>query len=170
HPGAALGAKGIGLALDRVADEPHWIKCPQLRGLSVGDDCEMGANTTIDRGESGTSVLDQDVRLDNHIQVAPNARIGAHTATAGGVAVAGSTTFGRYCMIGGAAGIAGHLQTCDRVLVTAMPLVTHSIREPGEYSSGTPLMDSRSWRRNAVRFKQLDAIARRVGTSPKEKE
>ena len=168
HPGAVLGADGFGLAFDRAADEPHWIKVPQLGGVRVGDDCEIGANTTIDRGAIDDTVLEHDVRLDNQIQVAHNVRIGAHTAMAGCVAVAGSTTIGRYCMIGGAAGIAGHLEICDRVVVTAMTLVTHSIREPGEYSSGTPLMDSRSWRRNAVRFKQLDALARKVGAQPKE--
>ncbi|TYT27379.1 UDP-3-O-(3-hydroxymyristoyl)glucosamine N-acyltransferase [Luteimonas viscosa] len=170
HPGAVLGADGFGIALDRSGSEPHWIKVPQLGGVRVGDDCEIGANTTIDRGALEDTVLEHDVRLDNQIQVAHNVRIGAHTAMAGCVAVAGSTTIGRYCMIGGAAGIAGHLEICDRVVVTAMTLVTHSIREPGEYSSGTPLMDSRSWRRNAVRFKQLDALARRVGTPPKETE
>ncbi|TWT22122.1 UDP-3-O-(3-hydroxymyristoyl)glucosamine N-acyltransferase [Luteimonas wenzhouensis] len=168
HPGAVLGADGFGLAFDRAAAEPHWIKVPQLGGVQVGDDCEIGANTTIDRGAIEDTVLGPDVRLDNQIQIAHNVRVGAHTAMAGCVAVAGSTTIGRYCMIGGAAGIAGHLEICDRVVVTAMSLVTHSIREPGEYSSGTPLMDSRSWRRNAVRFKQLDALARRVGTSPKD--
>jgi UDP-3-O-[3-hydroxymyristoyl] glucosamine N-acyltransferase len=168
HPGAVLGADGFGLALERGEGEPHWIKVPQLGGVQVGDDCEIGANTTIDRGAIEDTVLGPDVRLDNQIQIAHNVRGGAHTAMAGCVAVAGSTTIGRYCMIGGAAGIAGHLEICDNVVVTAMSLVTHSIREPGEYSSGTPLMDSRSWRRNAVRFKQLDALARRVGTSPKD--
>ncbi|MDH5835716.1 UDP-3-O-(3-hydroxymyristoyl)glucosamine N-acyltransferase [Luteimonas kalidii] len=170
HPGAVLGADGFGLALDRSQDEPHWIKVPQLGGVRVGDDCEIGANTTIDRGALEDTVLEHDVRLDNQIQIAHNVHVGAHTAMAGCVAVAGSTRIGRYCMIGGAAGIAGHLEICDRVVVTAMTLVTHSIREPGEYSSGTPLMDSRSWRRNAVRFKQLDALARRVGASPKDTE
>ena len=171
HPGAVLGADGFGIALERApGDEPHWIKVPQLGGVRVGDDCEIGANTTIDRGALEDTVLEHDVRLDNQIQVAHNVRVGAHTAMAGCVAVAGSTTIGRYCMIGGAAGIAGHLDICDRVVVTAMSLVTHSIREPGEYSSGTPLMDSRSWRRNAVRFKQLDALARRVGTPSKGEE
>jgi UDP-3-O-[3-hydroxymyristoyl] glucosamine N-acyltransferase len=162
HPGAVLGADGFGLALDREGAEAHWIKVPQLGGVRIGDDCEIGANTTIDRGAIEDTVLEHDVRLDNQIQIAHNVRVGAHTAMAGCVAVAGSTTIGRYCMIGGAAGIAGHLDICDRVMVTAMSLVTHSIREPGEYSSGTPLMDSRSWRRNAVRFKQLDALARRL--------
>lgn len=168
HPGAVLGADGFGLAFDRAAAQPHWIKVPQLGGVCVGDDCEIGANTTIDRGAIEDTVLEQDVRLDNQIQIAHNVRVGAHTAMAGCVAVAGSTRIGRYCMIGGAAGIAGHLDICDRVVVTAMSLVTHSIREPGEYSSGTPLMDSRSWRRNAVRFKQLDALARRLPTKGNE--
>ena len=171
HPGAVLGADGFGIALDRSQGiEPYWVKVPQLGGVRVGDDCEIGANTTIDRGALEDTVLEHDVRLDNQIQIAHNVRVGAHTAMAGCVAVAGSTTIGRYCMIGGAAGIAGHLDICDRVVVTAMTLVTHSIREPGEYSSGTPLMDSRSWRRNAVRFKQLDALARRVGTPSKGEE
>src|SRR5690606_29937334 len=125
HPGAVLGADGFGLAFDRAAAEPHWIKVPQLGGVQVGDDCEIGANTTIDRGAIEDTVLGPDVRLDNQIQIAHNVRVGAHTAMAGCVAVAGSTTIGRYCMIGGAAGIAGHLEICDRVVVTAMSLVTH---------------------------------------------
>lgn len=157
HPGAVLGADGFGIAMDAG----HWIKVPQLGGVVVGDDCEIGANTTIDRGAIEDTVLEEDVRLDNQIQIAHNVRVGAHTAMAGCVAVAGSTRIGRYCMIGGAAGIVGHLEICDRVVVTAMSLVTHSIREPGEYSSGTPLMDNRSWRRSAARFRQLDALFRR---------
>ena len=159
HPGAVLGADGFGLAMDGG----HWIKVPQLGGVLVGDDCEIGANTCIDRGAIEDTVLEDDVRLDNQIQVGHNVHIGAHTAIAGCAAIAGSARIGRYCLIGGAAGVLGHLELCDRVVVTAMSLVTHSIREPGEYSSGTPLMDNRSWRKAAARFKQLDAIARRLG-------
>jgi UDP-3-O-[3-hydroxymyristoyl] glucosamine N-acyltransferase len=158
HPGAVLGADGFGLAMEAG----RWLKVPQLGGVVVGDDCEIGANTTIDRGALGDTVLEEDVRLDNQIQVGHNVHVGAHTAMAGCAAVAGSARIGRYCLVGGGAGILGHLELCDRVVVTAMSLVTHSIREPGEYSSGTPLMDNRSWRRNAARFKQLDALARRV--------
>ena len=164
HPGAVLGADGFGLAMENG----RWMKVPQLGGVSVGDDCEIGANTTIDRGAIDDTVLEEDVRLDNQIQIAHNVKIGAHTAIAGCAAVAGSATIGRYCLIGGAAGVLGHLEICDRVMVTAMSLVTHSIREPGEYSSGTPLMDNRSWRKNAARFKQLDQIARQVRGSNKE--
>ena len=163
-PGAVLGAAGFGLAMDGG----RWLNVPQLGGVVVGDDCEIGANTTIDRGALGDTVLEEDVRLDNQIQIGHNVRIGAHTAMAGCSAVAGSARIGRYCLVGGGAGILGHLEVCDRVVITAMSLVTHSIREPGEYSSGTPLMDNRSWRRSAARFKQLDRIARRPGASDKD--
>ena len=164
HPGAVLGADGFGIAMDHG----HWTKVPQLGGVVVGDDCEIGANTTIDRGALGDTVLEEDVRLDNQIQVGHNVRIGAHTAMAGCAAVAGSATIGRHCLVGGGAGILGHLEICDRVVVTAMSMVSHSIREPGEYSSGTPLMDNRSWRKSAARFKQLDDIARRSQAGDKD--
>jgi UDP-3-O-[3-hydroxymyristoyl] glucosamine N-acyltransferase len=164
HPGAVIGADGFGIAMDHG----HWIKVPQLGGVLIGDDCEVGANTTIDRGALGDTVLEEDVRLDNQIQVGHNVRIGAHTAMAGCSAVAGSASIGRHCLIGGGAGILGHLEVCDRVVITAMTLVTHSIHEPGEYSSGTPLMDNRSWRKSAARFKQLDTLARRLNTGDKE--
>ena len=164
HPGAVIGADGFGLAMD----SGRWIKVPQLGGVVIGDDCEIGANTTIDRGALDDTVLEEDVRLDNQIQIGHNVRIGAHTAMAGCSAAAGSARIGRYCLIGGAAGVLGHLEICDRVVVTAMSLVTSSITEPGEYSSGTPLTDNRTWRKNAARFKQLDALARRVLAADKE--
>lgn len=164
HPGAVLGADGFGLAMDAG----HWIKVPQLGGVVIGDDCEIGANTTIDRGALEDTVLEEDVRLDNQIQIGHNVRIGAHSAMAGCSAAAGSARIGRYCLIGGAAGVLGHLEICDKVVITAMSLVTSSITEPGEYSSGTPLTDNRTWRKNAARFKQLDALARRVLAADKE--
>ena len=162
HPGAVIGADGFGLAFDRGAAGGAWVKVPQLGGVRIGDDCEVGANTTIDRGALEDTVLEDDLRLDNQIQIAHNVRIGAHTAMAGCSAVAGSATIGRYCLIGGSAGILGHLTVADRVTVTAMTLVTHSIHEAGEYSSGTPLQRNRDWRRNAARFKHLDEFARRL--------
>ena len=139
HPGAVIGSDGFGLAFDR----DHWIKLPQLGGVRIGDDCEIGANTTIDRGALDDTVLEEDVRLDNQIQIAHNVHVGAHTAMAGCAAVAGSAKIGRYCMIGGNAGVLGHLELADRVTITAKSLVTHSIREPGEYSSCTALQDNR---------------------------
>lgn len=170
HPGAVIGADGFGLAMDRGDDGVlHWIKVPQQGGVSIGDDCEIGANTTIDRGAIEDTLLEEDVRLDNQIQIGHNVRIGAHTAMAGAVAVAGSATIGRYCLIGGAAGILGHLTICDRVTINAMSLVMNSVTEPGEYSSSIPLMPSREWRKSAARFKQLDTLARKVAAREKEK-
>ena len=162
HPGAVLGAEGFGLAMADGA----WLKVPQLGGVVVGDDCEIGANTTIDRGAIEDTVLEEDVRLDNQIQVGHNVRIGAHTAMAGCVAVAGSTRIGRYCLIGGGAGFVGHIEVGDRVRIGAMSLVTHSLAGPGEYNSGTPLQPTRQWRRNAARFKQLDELARKIAPLP----
>ncbi|HVQ32718.1 MAG TPA: UDP-3-O-(3-hydroxymyristoyl)glucosamine N-acyltransferase, partial [Lysobacter sp.] len=164
QPGAVIGGDGFGFAPEKGA----WVKVPQIGGVLVGDDVEIGANTTIDRGALEDTVLEEDVRLDNQIQIGHNAAIGAHTAMAGCAAVAGSARIGRYCLVGGGAGILGHLEVCDRAVITAMSLVTHSIREPGEYSSGTPIMDNRSWRKNAARFRQLDALARRVLAADKD--
>jgi UDP-3-O-[3-hydroxymyristoyl] glucosamine N-acyltransferase len=158
HPGAVLGADGFGLAMD----DGRWLKVPQLGGVRIGDDCEIGANTTIDRGALDDTVLEEDVRLDNQIQIGHNVVVGAHTAMAGCVAVAGSARVGRYCLIAGGAGIVGHITLGDRVTVTAMSLVTHSLEGPGEFSSGTPIQENRAWRRNAARFRQLDALARRL--------
>ena len=169
HPGAVIGADGFGLAFDKTASgQGSWIKVPQLGGVRIGDDCEIGANTTIDRGAIGDTVLEDDVRLDNQIQIAHNVHVGAHTAMAGCAAVAGSARIGRYCLIGGGAGVVGHISIADKVTITARSLVTHSIVEPGEYSSGTPIQDNRAWRRNAARFKHLDELVRRVQQLEKE--
>ena len=164
HPGAVIGSDGFGLAFER----DHWLKIPQLGGVRIGDDCEIGANTTIDRGALDDTVLEEDVRLDNQIQIAHNVHVGAHTAMAGCAAVAGSARIGRWCQIGGNAGVLGHLELADRVTITAKSLVTHSIREPGEYSSGTPLQDNRQWRKSAARFKHLDDFARRLSALEKD--
>jgi len=166
HPGAVLGADGFGLAMDAG----RWIKVPQLGGVVVGDDCEIGANTCIDRGALEDTVLEEDVRVDNLVQIAHNCRIGAHTAIAGCTGIAGSAKIGRYCLLGGNVGVVGHLEICDKVVITGKSVVRNSIHEPGEYSSGTPLTDTRTWRKNAARFKQLDALARRVAAVSKEKE
>ena len=166
HPGAVLGADGFGLAMDAG----HWIKVPQLGGVHIGDDCEIGANTCVDRGALEDTVLEEDVRLDNLVQIAHNCHIGAHSAIAGCTGIAGSARIGRYCLLGGAVGVVGHLEICDHVVVTGKSVVRNSITEPGEYSSGTPLTDNRTWRKNAARFKQLDSLARRVLAVSKEKE
>jgi UDP-3-O-[3-hydroxymyristoyl] glucosamine N-acyltransferase len=166
HPGAVLGADGFGLAMDQGA----WLKVPQLGGVVVGDDCEIGANTTIDRGALEDTVLEEDVRLDNQIQIGHNVVIGAHTAMAGCAAVAGSTRIGRWCLIGGGAGLVGHIEVCDRVTINAMSMVSHSIREPGTYASGTALQENDLWRRNVARFRRLDDFVRRINATRKKGE
>ncbi len=158
HPGAVIGADGFGLAMDGG----RWIKVPQLGAVQIGSDCEIGANTTIDRGAIEDTELDEDVHLDNQVQIAHNVRIGAHTAIAGCVGIAGSTRIGRYCMIAGACGIGGHLTITDKVVITAMSTVLDSIDEPGEYGSGIPARPQRAWQRILVRLGQLDDWTRRL--------
>jgi len=158
HAGAVLGADGFGLAMD----QDHWIKVPQLGGVRLGSDVEVGANTTIDRGAIEHTVIEDDVRLDNQIQVGHNVRIGAHTAIAGCVGISGSTEIGRYCMIAGFVGIAGHLKIVDRVVVLGYSLVSHSILSPGVYSSGVPAQEAQKWRRTVARLRQLDEMHTRL--------
>lgn len=158
HPGVVIGADGFGLAMNKG----HWHKVPQVGGVSIGDDCEIGANTTIDRGAIEDTVLEQDVRIDNQVQIAHNVFIGAHTAIAGCVGIAGSTQIGRYCMIAGASGIGGHLKICDSVIITAMSTVLDSIDQPGEYGSGIPARPHGRWKRLLVRLGQLDDWAHRL--------
>ena len=158
HPGAVIGADGFGLAFD----DDRWHRIPQLGSVVIGDDVEIGANTTIDRGALDDTVIEEGCKLDNLIQVAHNVRIGAHTAIAACVGIAGSAVIGRYCKISGAAVVLGHLEIVDRVTVTAMSLVTKDIRQPGIYSSGTPLMENRRWHRANARYRSLEDLARRV--------
>ncbi len=164
HPGCIIGADGFGLARDKDG----WIKVPQLGAVNIGDDCEIGANTTIDRGTLDDTVLENDVRLDNQIQIAHNVHIGQHTVMAGCSAVAGSTKIGKNCLIGGGVGVIGHLEVCDNVTLQSMALVTRSIKKPGSYSSVSPLQETSQWRKSAVRIKQLDKIARKLNKLEKE--
>ncbi len=158
HPGAVIGADGFGLA----NDQGRWIKVPQLGGVVIGDDVEIGANTTIDRGALEDTVLEEGVKLDNLIQVAHNVQVGAHTAMAGCVGIAGSVTIGRRCTLGGGVGVAGHLRIADNVHITGMSLVTKSITEPGVYSSGLAVEPNRVWNKVSARLRRLDELARRV--------
>jgi UDP-3-O-[3-hydroxymyristoyl] glucosamine N-acyltransferase len=165
HSGAVVGADGFGL----VDDDGHWVKVPQLGSVSIGDEVEIGANTTIDRGAIDDTVIEQGCKLDNQIQVAHNVRIGAYTAIAACVGIAGSAEIGRYCKISGAAVILGHLRIVDGVTVTAMSLVTRDIREAGVYSSGTPLMENSLWHRSNARYKMLEALAQRIAALEKSR-
>lgn len=164
HAGVVIGSDGFGFAHDKG----HWIRVPQLGSVRIGDDVDIGANTTVDRGAIEDTVIEEGVKLDNQIQVAHNVRIGAHTVMAGCVGIAGSTTIGKHCAIGGGVGILGHLEITDGVTVTATSLVTKSIKIPGVYSSGTPLEPNEQWHKNFARFKQLDQMARRLKALEKE--
>ena len=166
HPGAVIGADGFGIA----RDGERWVKVPQLGSVTVGDDVEIGANTTIDRGALEDTLIGDGVKLDNQIQIGHNVRIGEHTAIAGCVAIAGSAHIGRRCMIGGAAGIVGHIEITDDVTITAMTLVSRSIREPGVYSGSAPMDRAAQWRKNTARFRQLDELARRLNHIEKKLE
>ncbi|MBW5799242.1 UDP-3-O-(3-hydroxymyristoyl)glucosamine N-acyltransferase [Halomonas elongata] len=158
HSGCVIGGDGFGFAHDGKG----WHKIAQLGGVVLGDDVEVGSCSSIDRGALGDTLIGDDVKIDSQVQIAHNVQIGEHSALAGCVGIAGSTRVGRHCMLGGGVGLSGHLTICDGVQVTGMSLVTNSIHEPGIYSSGTGAMDNAQWRRNAVRFKQLDDIARRL--------
>ena len=129
--------------------------------MTVGDDVDIGASTTIDRGAINDTVIGNGVIIDNQVQIAHNVHIGDHTAIAGCVGIAGSTTIGRRCTIAGAAGIAGHLTLCDDVHITMQAQVTRSIKEPGSYSSGTGLLPTSQWRKAAVYFRQLDKMVKK---------
>lgn len=158
NSGAVLGSEGFGFAPDKAG----WVKVPQLGRVCIGNDVEIGANTTIDRGAIGDTVIENGVKLDNQIQIAHNVRIGEHTAIAACTGISGSTTIGKRCMIAGQVGIAGHLSICDNVVITGKTMVSASIREPGIYSGSLHAEEARKFRRNAARFSQLDELAKEL--------
>jgi UDP-3-O-[3-hydroxymyristoyl] glucosamine N-acyltransferase len=158
HSGAVIGADGFGMAeLDG-----RWIKVPQVGRVVIGADVEIGANTTIDRGALGDTVIEDDVKLDNQIQIGHNCRIGAHTAIAGCTGIAGSTRIGRNCKIGGAAMIIGHLDIADGTTISASTGVFESIRTPGVYTSAFPALPHREWQYVASVLRRLRSFAARV--------
>lgn len=158
HPGVVIGADGFGFALH----DGQWEKIEQLGAVILGADCEIGANTCIDRGALGHTQLGNGVKLDNLIQIGHNVRIGDHTAMAGCVGVAGSATIGAHCTVGGGAVVLGHLQLADGVHISAASVVTKSIRQPGHYSGVFPLDENLRWEKNAATLKQLHALRERV--------
>ena len=166
HSGAVLGSDGFGNARDGA----RWVKVPQLGNLIIGNDVEIGANTTIDRGALEDTIIEDGVRLDNQIQVAHNVRIGAHTAIAAGVGIAGSAKIGKHCLIGGNSGIGGHIEICDGVILTGMTGVSKSLTERGIYSSATIAQKNKDWRKMTVRLRHLDELFERVECLEKAQE
>jgi len=156
--GAVIGGEGFGFANEKGV----WQKIAQIGGVSIGDDVEIGANTTIDRGALADTVIGNGVKLDNQIMIAHNVQVGDHTAMAGCVGISGSTKIGKHCMIAGGVGMVGHIEVCDNVFVTGMTMVTRSINEPGAYSSGTAMQPASEWKKSVARLRQLDDIARRL--------
>ncbi|QIQ20628.1 UDP-3-O-(3-hydroxymyristoyl)glucosamine N-acyltransferase [Zophobihabitans entericus] len=156
--GTVIGADGFGYANERG----NWIKIPQLGTVRIGDNVEIGACTTIDRGALDDTIIGNGVIIDNQCQIAHNDIIGDHTAVAGGVIMAGSLKIGRYCMIGGASVINGHMEICDKVTVTGMGMVMRPITEPGVYSSGIPLQPNKVWRKTASLVLHIDEMNKRL--------
>ena len=158
YSGAVIGSDGFGFA----NDAGHWIKIPQTGGVVIGDDVEVGANTCIDRGALSDTVIEEGVKLDNQIQIGHNCHIGAHTAMAGCVGVAGSAIIGRHCTFGGAAMVLGHLTIADNVHISSGSMVSRSINEPGQYTGFYPLAKNADWEKSAAIVRNLDAMRDRV--------
>ena len=158
HSGAVIGADGFGFA----PTEGRWEKIEQLGAVRIGDDVEIGANTCVDRGALDDTVLEDGVKLDNLVQIGHNVRVGAHSAFAGCVGVAGSARIGRHCTAGGGAIILGHLEIVDHVHITAATVITRSIHKPGQYSGAFPFDDNASWEKNAATLRQLHALRDRL--------
>ena len=156
--GTVLGSDGFG----NSHEDGQWVQIPQLGGLSIGNDVQIGAGTAIDRGALGDTKIGNGVVIDNLVHIAHNVIIGEHTAIAACVAIAGSTVIGSRCTLAGIVGVADHVTIADDVHLTGMAMVTGSISEAGVYSSGTGLMPNREWRRSAVRFRQLDELVKRL--------
>ena len=167
HSGAVIGADGFGLAKDEAG---RWVKIPQIGAVRIGDDVEIGANTTIDRGALDDTVIEEGVKLDNQIQIGHNCRIGAHTALAGCTGVAGSTRIGRHCVIGARANILGHLEIADHVQISACTTISHSIHKPGVYTGLYPSEEHGAWLKNTAAVRRLAELFQRVRALEKEKK
>ena len=158
HSQTVIGADGFGYANDAGT----WLPIPQTGSVVIGDDSQIGASSTIDRGALDDTIIGTNVIIDNQVQVGHNCIIGDHSCICGATGIAGSTHIGKYVIIAGGCGINGHLTICDKVQITGYTMVTSDIKEPGVYSSGQPAMTNREWRKNAVRARQLDKLFARV--------
>lgn len=168
HAGAVIGSDGFGFAPDFVGEGEartgSWVKIPQVGGVTIGADVEIGANTTIDRGAMADTVIEDCVKIDNLVQIGHNCKIGAYTVIAGCAGIAGSTTIGRHCMIGGAVGVAGHVTLADYVIVTAKSGVSKSLLKPGIYTSAFPAVGHAEWNKSAALVRNLEKMRERIKT------
>jgi UDP-3-O-[3-hydroxymyristoyl] glucosamine N-acyltransferase len=156
--GAVIGSDGFGL----IKDSDFWIKVPHIGNVIIGNNVEIGANTTIDKGTIDSTIISDNVKIDNLVHVAHNVTIGKNTAIAACVGIAGSTSIGENCTIGGGSGLNGHICIADNVHIHGMTMVTKSIKEAGMYASGTTVEPADSWRKNQARFKELDTLAKSI--------
>ncbi|MDR2207706.1 MAG: UDP-3-O-(3-hydroxymyristoyl)glucosamine N-acyltransferase [Azoarcus sp.] len=159
HAGAVIGSDGFGFAREA---EGRWVKIPQIGRVVIGNDVEIGSNTSIDRGALEDTVISDGVKLDNQIQVAHNVHIGEHTAVAGSSGIAGSARIGARCMIGGQGGISGHITIADDVIVSGCTLISKSIRTAGVYTGCLPQQTHAEWVRNFAHLRHLDALANKI--------
>lgn len=159
HAGAVIGADGFGFEMN---EKREWIKVPQIGSVIIGDDVEIGACATIDRGALEDTIIGNGVKLDDHVMIAHNAEVGDHTLFAGHAGIAGSGKVGKHCIIGGRSSINGHITVTDGVVLTGCAMVTGSLSKPGIYSSGTGLLPHRDWQKSAVRFRHLDKMYRKL--------
>ena len=157
HSGSVIGSDGFGLVVD---ESKQWKKVPQIGNVIIHNNVEIGANTTIDRASIDSTIIYDNVKIDNQVHVAHNVIIGENTAIAACVGIAGSTSIGKNCTIGGGSGINGHIDIVDDVHIHGMTMVTKSLMEPGQYASGTTVEKAESWRKNQARFKTLDQLAK----------
>jgi len=158
HPGVVIGADGFGNAMT----PDGWVKVPQVGGVLVGNDVEIGANTTIDRGAIGDTVIEDGVRIDNLCMIAHNVRVGEHTAMAAMTGIAGSTVIGKRCLFAGKTGTVGHINVCDDVIVAGQTFLSKDVTEPGTYAASFPAANARSWAKQLARFRRLGNLIERV--------
>ncbi len=158
HSGAVIGADGFGF----VWDQDAYMKVPQLGSVRIGNDVEIGANTTIDRGAIGDTIVENGVKIDNLVQIAHNDHVGEHTTMSGQSGLAGSVKVGKKCIIGGGVAISDNLEITDNVILAGRSNVANSIKEPGMYAAVIPVVEARKWRRILGRIKQLDELAKRI--------
>ena len=166
HSASVIGSDGFGFELD----QGEWLKIPQVGGVIIGNSVEIGACSVVDRGALQDTIIEDGVKLDNHVQIAHNVLVGEHTVMSRGVGIAGSTRIGKNCLFAGMTGVRDHIEITDNVIVTAMSMVSRSLTKPGSYSSNTPIDDTRTWRKNSARFRQLDEMARRIRQLEKQIE
>ncbi len=165
HPGVVIGGDGFGLAPD---GQGRWERVPQLGRVVIGDDVDIGANTTVDRGAIGDTVIHDGAKIDNLVQIAHNVEIGEGSAIAGCTGISGSSKIGRHCTLAGGVGLVGHIELTDNVHVTGFSMVTRSIDEPGVYAGGIPAISHAEWGRNFARIRKLDEMAKKIRTLEKQ--